>query len=210
MAALTFCVYDTLGSVRPNMTDTPNAPQHVLTELLMQCRQGNKCAEEELFELVYRKLREMARYQMRHERLGHTLQTTALVNEAYLRLFGGAIDWQNRAHFFSVAAQTMRRILVDHARTRTSGKRSAGVRVDLGDVFLISDDQIDKLLAVDQALSRLAERDARQAQIVELHLFTGMSLEETAKVLDISKRTVQRDWNFALAWLYDQIRPTNR
>ncbi|MGC4052795.1 MAG: sigma-70 family RNA polymerase sigma factor [Paludibaculum sp.] len=192
------------------MTDTPEAAQHDLTELLVLCRQGNKCAEAELFDLVYRKLREMARYQMRHERQGHTLQTTALVNEVYLRLFGGSVDWQNRAHFFSVAAQTMRRILVDHARSRLSNKRSGGMRVELGEAFLIADDQIDKVLAVDQALTRLAAQDARQARIVELHLFAGMSLEETARVLDISKRTVQRDWNFALAWLYDQIRPTNR
>jgi RNA polymerase sigma-70 factor (ECF subfamily) len=182
-------------------------PGHEITILLARCREGHKDAEAELFDLVYRKLREMAQHHMRRERPGHTLQTSALVNEVYLRLFGREMDWQNRAHFFAVAAQTMRRILVDHARSRLSSKRAGGIRVDLGEAFLISDDQIDNVLSVDQALNRLAERDARQARIVELHLFAGMSLDETAQALGVSKRTVQRDWNFALAWLYNQIRP---
>jgi RNA polymerase sigma-70 factor, ECF subfamily len=207
MGACTISVYDTLGPIWTQMTTPPELPGHEITTLLARCREGHKGAEAELFDLVYRKLREMAQHYMRRERSGHTLQATALVNEVYLRLFDGEVDWQDRTHFFAVAAQTMRRILVDHARSRMSSKRSGGVRIDLGEAFLISDDQIEKVLAVDQALDRLSKQDARQARIVELHLFAGMSLEETAQVLGVSKRTVQRDWNFALAWLYDQIGP---
>jgi RNA polymerase sigma factor (TIGR02999 family) len=187
------------------MAIPPAAPDHDITRLLSECRSGSREAEAELFELVYRQLREMAQYYMGLERPGHTLQTTALVHEAYIRLCGNDIDWQNRAHFFGVAAQIMRRVLVDHARSRSASKRSGGVRVEMSDGFLISEAQLDNILAVDQALDRLALRDTRQAKIVELHLFAGLSLEETARVLEISKRTVQRDWNFALAWLYDQI-----
>lgn len=187
------------------MTLPADPPDHDITRLLAACRDGNPGAEAALFDRVYRQLRSMAQNLMSLERDGHTLQTTALVHEAYIRLVGNEIDWQNRSHFFAVAAQVMRRVLVDHARLRGASKRSGGVRVELSAAGLMSDDNLDNVLAVDQALTRLADKDARQAKIVEIHLFAGLSLDETGQVLGISRRTVQRDWNFALAWLYRQI-----
>jgi RNA polymerase sigma factor (TIGR02999 family) len=181
-------------------------PDHEITRLLAECREGNKDAEAKLLPLVYQQLREMARHHMRREGPGHTLQTTALVHEAYLRLFGKEIDWQNRSHFFAVAAQMMRRVLVDHARARTAAKRGSGKRVDLDEIPLISDDRLEDVLALDQALERLAVKDRRQAQMVELHLFAGLTLQETADVLGVAKRTIQRDWDFAQAWLFNEMR----
>jgi RNA polymerase sigma factor (TIGR02999 family) len=185
----------------------PDTPDHEITQLLVECRQGKKDAEAKLLALVYQQLREMARHHMRREGPGHTLQTTALVHEVYLRLFGKEIDWQNRSHFFAVAAQMMRRVLVDHARARKASKRGSGGRVDLEDVPLVSDDRLEDVLALDLALERLAEKDSRQAKMVELHLFAGMTLQETADVLGVAKRTIQRDWDFAQAWLYNEMRP---
>ena len=205
MAASALAACGTLGVLWPGMSTSPKTRDHDITRLLAACREGDKEAEADLFNRVYRQLRGMAQHQMALERPGHTLQTTALVHEVYLRLFGTEIDWQDRAHFFAVAAQMMRRVLVDHARLRRASKRSGGVRVELGDAGVMSDHNLDNVLAVDQALSRLAERDGRQAKIVEIHLFAGLNLEETARVLGISARTAQRDWNFALAWLYGQM-----
>ncbi|MGA2741339.1 MAG: sigma-70 family RNA polymerase sigma factor [Bryobacteraceae bacterium] len=185
----------------------PETPDHEITQLLAKCRGGNKDAEARLLALVYQQLREMARHHMRREGPGHTLQTTALVHEVYLRLFGKEIDWQNRSHFFAVAAQMMRRVLVDHARARKASKRGSGARVDLEDVPLISEDRLEDVLAVDQALERLAGKDLRQAKMVELHLFAGLTLQETADVLGVARRTIQRDWDFAQAWLYNEMRP---
>jgi RNA polymerase sigma factor (TIGR02999 family) len=182
-------------------------PDHEITRLLAAWREGDKTAEEAFFNLVYRQLREIARRSLRQERQGHTLQTTALVNEVYLRLFKSHVDWQNRTHFFTVAAKMMRRVLVDYARSRQASKRSGGMRIEIADVMLISEDHLESVLAVDQALERLAEMDSRQAKIVEMHLFAGLSLEETAQMLQVSSRTVRRDWNFALAWLSAQILP---
>jgi RNA polymerase sigma factor (TIGR02999 family) len=198
--------YCKLDSPRSSMSKSPEIPDHKITRLLSECRHGNDAAESELLALVYQELRQMARHHMSGEGPGHTLQTTALVHEAYLRLFGCDIDWQDRNHFFAVAAQMMRRVLVDHARARSASKRAGGIRVELGEAMLISEDQLENVLAVDQALNLLEQKDARQGKIVELHLFAGLTLEETAKLLGTSKRTVQRDWNFALAWLYDRIR----
>lgn len=126
MAASQILACDTLGVFWPKMATSPEPPNHDITRLLAECREGSKEAEAELFDLVYRQLREVAQHHMRRERPGHTLQTTALVNEVYLRLFGSEINWQNRTHFFAVAAQMMRRILVDHARSRSASKRSGG------------------------------------------------------------------------------------
>jgi RNA polymerase sigma factor (TIGR02999 family) len=146
---------------------------------------------------------------MRGERPGHTLQATALVHEAYLRLVGyQEVDWQNRAHFFGVAASLMRRILVDHARAKLAKKRGgADQKVSFDKAVLVQRETSPQLLALDEALKRLAKRDPRQARIVDLRYFGGLSEEETAEVLGISVRTVKRDWNVARAWLYQQLNP---
>jgi RNA polymerase sigma factor (TIGR02999 family) len=120
-------------------------------------------------------------------------------------LFGREIDWQSRSHFYAIAGQMMRRILVDHARGRRTAKRDGGARVDLDDVALVSEEQLENVIAVDEALTKLRARDPRQAQLVELHLFAGLTLQETSDVLKVSRRTVQRDWNFLQAWLYQQM-----
>jgi RNA polymerase sigma-70 factor (ECF subfamily) len=193
-----------LNFIQANMP-VPADPSDDLSRLFEAWKKGDREAEEAFYDVVYHQLREMARRQMRNERQGHTLQTTALVHEVYLKLFNSNVDWQDSAHFFVVAATVMRRVLVDHARSRQAAKRSGGRRVEINEVMLVSPSNLEGILAVDQALNRLAEIDARQANIVELHLFAGLSLEETARVLDISKRTVQRDWNFALAWLSKEI-----
>ena len=144
---------------------------------------------------------------MLRERPDHTLQATALVHEAYLRLIDQReVNWQNRAHFFGIAAQLMRRILVDYARGLKAGKRlGARHKISLEDALVISKDRSADLLALDEALSRLAAKDPRQSRIVELRFFSGLSIEETAEVLGISVRTVKRDWNFARAWLYSEL-----
>lgn len=178
-----------------------------ITQLLSKVRRGDPEAQRELIPLVYRELHRMAASYMRRERPDHTLQATALVHEAYLRLAGAAdIDWQSRAHFFAVAAQTMRRILVDHARAASAQKRpQKGAQITLESALLYSEDQSDELLALDLALERLREWDERQSKIVELRFFGGLSLEEIAEVLSISSRTVRRDWTMARAWLHAEL-----
>jgi len=179
-----------------------------ITRLLTELKGGNREAQAELIPLVYQELRRVARNYMRGEKAGHTLQPTALVNEAYLRLVDGPpIDWQNRAHFFAVAAQLMRRVLVDHARARAALKRGGNeCRVSLQEGQERAQEKDADLLALDEALSRLAERDPRQARIVEMRFFGGLSEEEAAAVLGVSARTVKRDWSVARAWLFKQIR----
>jgi RNA polymerase sigma factor (TIGR02999 family) len=179
-----------------------------VTALLAEIGQGNSDALPRLVPLVYQELKRLAAHLLRDEREGHTLQPTALVNEAYVRLAGQKADWQNRAHFMAVAGQVMRRILVDYARQRVAAKRGGGemaldldrceIGVDIG--------QSEELLAVDEALTRLAALDLQQARVVELRYFCGMTVEETAQALAISPRTVKREWAMAKAWLRLEIR----
>jgi len=178
-----------------------------VTRLLREFREGDKGAEAKLITLIYGELRRLAAYYMRGERSGHSLQPTALVHEAYVRLAGiRGIDWQNRSHFFAVAAQVMRRILIDHARAHRSNKRGGSwSEVTFDEAQHLSFSRPEQFIALDEALNRLAELDVRQSQIVELRFFAGLSENETAEVLGISTRTVKRDWRVAKAWLYDQI-----
>jgi RNA polymerase sigma factor (TIGR02999 family) len=183
------------------------APQGEVTSLLLELKQGNKAAEERLIPLVYRELRRIAATSLRREAAQHSLQPTALVHEAYLRLTEiREVDWQSRAHFFAVSATIMRRILVDHARASQAHKRGNGWdTVSLNDAILPSPERAPEILALDEALNRLAVFDARQAKVVELRFFAGMSEEETGSVLSISPRTVKRDWRIAKAWLYKEL-----
>jgi len=178
-----------------------------LTQLLIAWSDGSREALDELFPLVYDELRRIARRHMRRERAGHTLQTTALVNDAYLRLIDQTqVRWQNRAHFFAIAAQMMRRILVDHARERAVEKRGGGARhVPLDDALVVSDAKAAELVALDDALKSLAEIDPRRAEVVELRYFGGLSNDEIAEVLNVHANTVTRDWNMARAWLYKEL-----
>jgi RNA polymerase sigma factor (TIGR02999 family) len=178
-----------------------------ITRLLHDWRNGDQSALDRLMPLVYEELRRMANHYMRNERRGHTLQTSALVNEAYLRLVDHEnIEWQNRAHFFGVAAQAMRRILVDHARTRNYQKRGGGAQqVSLDEAMTLAGDRAAELIALDDALRELARMDERKSRVVELRYFGGLSLEETAEALSVSIPTVTRDWNTAKAWLMREI-----
>ena len=184
----------------------PQAPQNV-TQLLIGWSKGDKEALDRLVPLVYDELRRQAARYLRHERVGHTLQTTALIHEAYLRLVDQKnVHWQNRAHFFGIAAQLMRRILVDHARTRKRAKRGGSdVRVSLSEATLEAKGKDLDIVALDEALERLAEIDVQQSRIVELRFFSGLTVEETAEVLSISTATVKRDWSIAKAWLHREI-----
>jgi RNA polymerase sigma-70 factor, ECF subfamily len=176
--------------------------QHV-TRLLQAWSQGKDAALEELLPLVHQELRRLARRYMFGERLGHTLQTTALVNEAYLRLVNSRhVNWQNRAHFFAISAQLMRRILVDYARMRGYQKRGGGVpKVTLDEALVGPQEKGNDLVALDDALKTLAGVDPRKSKVVELRFFGGLSVEETAEVLKVSPDTVLRDWRLAKAWL---------
>ena len=178
-----------------------------ITGLLIAWSDGDQAALEGLLPLVERELHRLARRYMRRENPGHTLQTTALVNEAYLKLCDQTrVRWQNRAHFFAIAAQTMRRILIDHARARRYEKRGGGARaLPLDEAVMLSDERADELVALDDALAALEKLDPRKARVVELRYFGGLSVEETAEVLKVSRSTVLHDWNMAKAWLYQQI-----
>jgi RNA polymerase sigma-70 factor (ECF subfamily) len=179
-----------------------------VTVLLGQLKLGRKEALPKLMPLVYRELRRLAGHYLRDERIGHTLQPTALVHEAYLRLVDqNRADWQNRAQFMGVAAQLMRRILVDYARERAAAKRGGGaVRIDEEGFDLgATPRQSEEVLAVDEALARLSEMDPQQAQIVEMRYFGGLSVEEAAEALGISPLTVKRDWAIAKAWLRSEL-----
>lgn len=188
--------------------ETKQGSADQVTELLLEWRQGDDAALEKLTPLVYDEIRRIAHRFMQRERSGHTLQTTALVNEAYVRLLGKQqIDWDSRAHFFAVTAQVMRHVLVDHARRRRYLKRGGEAqRVPIEDVALMSDKRAGELIALDEALDRLAEMDQRKARVIELRYFGGLSLEETAAILDVSVMTVRRDWRAAKAWLYNAVR----
>jgi RNA polymerase sigma-70 factor, ECF subfamily len=178
-----------------------------ITRLLVAWGEGDQSALAELTALVYEELHRLAHHYMSGERDGHTLQTTALVNEAYVRLIDWKnVRWQNRAHFFAVSAQLMRRILVDFARSRDSNKRGAGARaVALDEAELVADDKGTDMVAIDDALNTLAKLDARQSRVVELRFFGGLSIEETAEVLQVSAATVRRDWSLARAWLRREL-----
>lgn len=183
-----------------------------VTRLLGDLKAGDKAAEAQLLELVYPELRKIARRYLRSERSGHTLQPTALVNEAYLQLTQQLDkDWQGRSHFFAIAAQLMRRILVDHARHKKAAKRDgARKQVELTETLAVTEDRLDEILDVDLALQRLAEFDPRRATVVELRFFGGMTEEEVGEVLDVAPRTVRRDWNVAKAWLHGELRERGR
>jgi RNA polymerase sigma factor (TIGR02999 family) len=176
-----------------------------VTRLLDAAGGGDRQALARLYEHVYGELRQMAAAGMRRERGAHTLQPTALVNEVYLRLAPGG-RFENRRHFFGAAAQAMRRILVDHARQKSAEKRGAGLeRVTLSDLDVSAPEQNLDVLAVNEALDRLAEADPRLAELVNLRFFAGMSIEDAARALDVSPATVKRDWVFARAWLVEQV-----
>jgi RNA polymerase sigma factor (TIGR02999 family) len=178
-----------------------------LSQLLVAWRGGDQTALDRLTPLVYEELRRLAKHYMRGERPGHTLQATALVNEAYMRLIDyKEMQWQNRAHFFAVAAQLMRRVLVDHARGRNYAKREgAQQRLSLSKADQVADKPDVDLAALDDALKTLAEMNEQQSRIVELRFFGGLTIEETAEVLGISHATVERDWAVARAWLRREI-----
>ena len=181
---------------------------HEVTGLLRAWSNGDQAALARLAPLVEAELHKLAGVYLRRERQGHTLQTTALVNEAYLRLIDdSAVRWQNRAHFYGIAAQLMRRILVDHARRRQKLKRGGNpVRVSLAKIETkVADETTADIIALDEALSALSLFDARKSQIVELKFFGGLQEEAIAEVLKISLRTVQREWNLARAWLYNEL-----
>jgi RNA polymerase sigma factor (TIGR02999 family) len=179
-----------------------------VTELLEQWSHGDGDALAELTPLVYEGLRRVAHHQLSRQRPNHTLQTTALVNEAYLRLADQTNPrWQNRAHFFAVAARAMRQILVSYARTQQAQKRGGGAfKVDLDDAGLVSPERSKEIVELHEALEHLSALDSRKAQIVELKYFAGLNYEEIAEVLKISRATVRRDWEFAKVWLYTELR----
>ena len=183
-----------------------------VTQLLASWGQGNLEARAELMSVVYDELRRLAASYLRRERSDHTLQPTALVNEAYLRLVEQQnVSWQNRHHFFGAAAQLMRRILVDHARGRLAEKRGSGfAKVELTEAIAMSREQPAEMLALDESLTRLAAQDPQQGRIVELRVFAGLSVEETAALLQISPATVKRDWAMAKAWLLREIGKQNQ
>jgi RNA polymerase sigma factor (TIGR02999 family) len=192
--------------IPPDDSNLKEPPCGDVSGLLRAWSDGDQRALEKLTPIVYDELRRLARYYMSGERIAHSLQTTALVNEAYLRLTDyKRMRWENRAHFFAVSAQLMRRILVDHAR-RHNRKRGAGVQhVSLEDTAVVGERNED-LVALDDALQALARFDSRKAHVVELRFFGGLSVEETAEVLKVSAITVMRDWNTARAWLYREMK----
>ena len=185
------------------MTSSSNS----VSQLLIAWGQGDEAALEQLTPLVYDELHRLARRYMRRESPGHTLQTSALVNEAYLRLIDQRnVSWQNRSHFFGIASQLMRRILVDHARTKKRAKRGGSdVRVSLTEATVVAKNKELDVVALDEALERLAQLDEQQSKVVELRFFSGLTVEETAEVMGISKATVKRDWSMAKAWLHREL-----
>ena len=188
--------------------DQPAAAVSDISRLLRQWSEGNSAAQDELLPLVYDELHRQAARYLRRERAAHTLQTTALIHEAYLRLVGQRdVQWQSRTHFFAIAAQMMRRVLVDYARAKHRDKRGRGdVCLTLEAATLVTDDEkgVD-LMALDEALTRLTFLDEQQARVVELRYFGGLSLEETAEALHVSRATVARDWDVAKAWLRREL-----
>ena len=179
-----------------------------VTSLLKKLSEGNQDAADQLIPVIYHELHRLAVGHLRHERPDHTLQPTALVHEAYIKLVAQRnTDWQSRAHFFAVASKLMRRILVDYARRYLRAKRGGGqAKLALGDVLLVSTERPDNMLALDESLTRLEKLDARQGRIVELRYFGGLKIEEVAEILSISPTTVRREWTSAKAWLYGELK----
>jgi RNA polymerase sigma factor (TIGR02999 family) len=180
---------------------------HEVTQLLVDWSNGDTAALDKLTPLIYAELRRLAHHYMSRERPGHTLQTTALVNEAYLRLVDRKnVHWQNRAHFFAIAAESMRCILVDHARGLAYAKRGGGARkIALDEAMTVSQERAAEVVAVDEALKGLAALDPQQSRIVELRFFGGLTIEETAEVLHLSPATIKREWSTAKAWLHHEL-----
>jgi RNA polymerase sigma factor (TIGR02999 family) len=187
---------------------TKPEPERV-TQLLLAWSNGDQGALDELTPLVYDELRRLAGAYMRRERLGHTLQTSALVHEAFLRMIDQRVAWQNRAHFFGIAARLMRRILVDYARSKDASKRGGGeIHLALDEALDEAEAQDADLIALDDALTSLASFDSRQSRIVELRYFGGLTIEETAEAIGVSPATVEREWNLARAWLRRELSGT--
>jgi RNA polymerase sigma factor (TIGR02999 family) len=188
----------------------PIAASHEVTQLLMAWNDGDQSALERLIPLVHAELHRIARRYMRNERAGHTLQTSALINEAYLRLIDAQqVHWQNRAHFFGIAAQLMRRVLVDFARSRGYKKRGGGaLQVSLDETMVITKERGEDLVALDEALSALSELDERKGRVVEMRFFGGLSEKEIAEALTVSQETVRRDWRLAKSWLRRRLSET--
>lgn len=184
--------------------------QGAMNQLFYTWSESRKQSIPELFELLYKELRQIAQAYMRRERPDHTLQTTALVNEAYLRMFQGRpFRWESRKHVFCVMAQAMRRVLVDHARSHYAGKRGGEQRrISMDEALIVSADKSPELLALDEALDRLGQLHSRQGHVVELRFFGGLTVEEAAAVLEISPETVKLDWRFAKAWLQRELSKT--
>jgi len=179
-----------------------------VTQLLKAMQMGDSRAAEDLLPLVYAELHRLAKAYMRRERPEHTLQATALINEAYLRLVKEDADWNSRSHFIGVAAMVMRRVLVDHARAHNADRRAGGLkRVELSDDLVISVEQLDEVALLDNALTKLAKAKPRQARVVELRYFGGLSVEQISDLLEIAPRSVQRDWSLARIWLFRELRP---
>lgn len=185
---------------------TENTPQNI-TRLLNEISNGNELAIEQILPLVYDELRKISSKYLRDEYKKHTFQTTELVHEAYIKLIGDQkLSWESRAHFFGIAAKTMRQILVDYARKRKAKKRGSGkAKLSLDDVQLTTGESEDLILALDEALTKLASMDERLNKIVELRYFSGLTIKETAELLNISPATVKRDWQFAKTWLYREV-----
>ena len=188
------------------MRDLSSQP-HEITQLLAEWSEGNQAALDKLYPLVYNELRRLAHGYLRRERKGHTLQTTALINKAYLRLVDQKqVHWANRSHFFAISAQILRRILIDHARRYDYAKRGGGAqRISLDEAAVVAKERARELLMLDEALNGLAKIDPRRGRVVELRYFGGLNNEEIAGVLKISENTVTRDWNMARAWLYQEL-----
>jgi len=182
-----------------------------ITQLLNAMKRGDSKAADSLLPLVYGELHRLAKSYMRRERPEHTLQATALINEAYLRLVQDGADWNNREHFIGVAAQVMRRVLVDYARSHQAQCRAGNLKkVELNEGLAISPERLDEVTALDEALKRLEEKNARQAQVVELRYFGGLSVEQIAAHLGIATRSVKRDWSLARIWLFKELRPERK
>jgi RNA polymerase sigma-70 factor (ECF subfamily) len=177
-----------------------------VTSLLRQMGAGDARAADQLLPLIYAELHRLAQAYMRRERPDHTLQATALINEAYLRLAGDEVAWQNRSHFIGCAARVMRQVLVDSARAHQAERRAGGMqRVEMHEELAISPERLDEVAAIDEALTRLAEKNPRQARVVELRYFGGLSVEEIAATLGVAPRSVKRDWALARMWLYREL-----
>ena len=185
----------------------PEPQSQEVTQLLAAWGEGDQSALDKLLPLVEVELHRLAHRYMSHERQDHTLQTTALVNEACLKLIDQKVDWQSRAHFFGIAAQIMRRILIDHARRHVGPQRGGGKTISLEDVAMVSEERASELVALDEALTTLAKVDERKSRLVELRYFGGLSIDETAAVLGVSDETVRREWLRAKAFLHRELNP---